>query len=205
MSFKIPCGGFRLDENSFSLDENGVLSVSGGNESVKTVNGITPDEKGNVEIEIPKFSDYFGGAPGEIKLDWDGSDNGQDTFVAGAATFYKISDLVFSREEVTNGSITVSSGAILSNFVDNTGCFGIGQGVMQIVFIPEKGNYKIASFEFTAPSAGIYFGKTSGWYIEEAKFNAPVPDSALYLNSNSGKRFQITVDDSGTITATEVT
>lgn len=31
MSFKIPCGGFRLDEESFSLDENGVLSVSGGN------------------------------------------------------------------------------------------------------------------------------------------------------------------------------
>ena len=30
MSFKIPCGGFKLDENSFSLDENGVLSVSGG-------------------------------------------------------------------------------------------------------------------------------------------------------------------------------
>ena len=30
MSFKIPCGGFKLDEKSFSLDENGVLSVSGG-------------------------------------------------------------------------------------------------------------------------------------------------------------------------------
>lgn len=30
MSFRIPCGGFKLDENSFSLDENGVLSVSGG-------------------------------------------------------------------------------------------------------------------------------------------------------------------------------
>ena len=30
MSFKIPCGGFRLDEKSFSLDENSVLSVSGG-------------------------------------------------------------------------------------------------------------------------------------------------------------------------------
>ena len=30
MSFKIPCGGFRLDEKSFPLDENGVLSVSGG-------------------------------------------------------------------------------------------------------------------------------------------------------------------------------
>ena len=30
MSFKIPCGGFKLDENSSQLDENGVLSVSGG-------------------------------------------------------------------------------------------------------------------------------------------------------------------------------
>ena len=30
MSFKSPCGGFKLDEKSFSLDENGVLSVSGG-------------------------------------------------------------------------------------------------------------------------------------------------------------------------------
>ena len=27
MSFKIPCGGFKLDEKSFSLDENGVLSI----------------------------------------------------------------------------------------------------------------------------------------------------------------------------------
>ena len=28
MSFKIPCGGFKLDEKSFSLDENGVLSIT---------------------------------------------------------------------------------------------------------------------------------------------------------------------------------
>ena len=38
MSFKIPCGGFRLDEESFSLDENGVLSVSGGGGG-----GVQPD------------------------------------------------------------------------------------------------------------------------------------------------------------------
>ena len=30
MSFKIPCGGFELDEKVFSLDENDVLSLSGG-------------------------------------------------------------------------------------------------------------------------------------------------------------------------------
>ena len=33
MSFKIPCGGFELDENIFSLDENDVLSLSGGAQS----------------------------------------------------------------------------------------------------------------------------------------------------------------------------
>lgn len=33
MSFKIPCGGFELDEKSFSLDENDVLSLSVGAQS----------------------------------------------------------------------------------------------------------------------------------------------------------------------------
>ena len=33
MSFKIPCGGFELDEKYFSLDENDVLSLSGGAQS----------------------------------------------------------------------------------------------------------------------------------------------------------------------------
>ena len=27
MSFKIPCGGFKLDEKLFSLDKNDVLSI----------------------------------------------------------------------------------------------------------------------------------------------------------------------------------
>ena len=43
MSFKIPCGGFKLDENSFSLDENGVLSVSGGGGGGSIPKPLTPD------------------------------------------------------------------------------------------------------------------------------------------------------------------
>lgn len=41
MSFKIPCGGFELDENVFSLDENDVLSLSGGSSSDFVVNFST--------------------------------------------------------------------------------------------------------------------------------------------------------------------
>lgn len=43
MSFKIPCGGFRLDENSFSLDENGVLSISGSGSDLTPIYIIDQD------------------------------------------------------------------------------------------------------------------------------------------------------------------
>ena len=48
MSFKIPCGGFRLDEKSFSLDENGVLSVSGGGGGMLIVNITNGPEEGSL-------------------------------------------------------------------------------------------------------------------------------------------------------------
>ena len=52
MSFKIPCGGFRLDEESFSLDENGVLSVSGG--------GVSPEEVvAIVKEQFPQIKEQF--------------------------------------------------------------------------------------------------------------------------------------------------
>ena len=53
MSFKIPCGGFKLDEESFSLDENGVLSVSGGG-------GVSPEEVAAiVKEQFPHIKEQF--------------------------------------------------------------------------------------------------------------------------------------------------
>ena len=54
MSFKIPCGGFKLDEKSFSLDDNGVLSVTGGGGG-----GVQPDYNQNDEAA----SDYIKNRP----------------------------------------------------------------------------------------------------------------------------------------------
>ena len=61
MSFKIPCGGFKLDEKSFSLDENGVLSVSGGG------GGVQPDWNQNDETaaDYVKNRPFYTGAPVE--------------------------------------------------------------------------------------------------------------------------------------------
>ena len=54
MSFKIPRGGFKLDEKSFSLDVNGVLSVSGGGEPDFYVNVVDAsfDEQGVADLTL---------------------------------------------------------------------------------------------------------------------------------------------------------
>ena len=65
MSFKIPCGGFKLDEKSFSLDENGVLSVSGGGGG-----GVQPNWNQNDETaaDYIKNRPFYTGDPSETVL-----------------------------------------------------------------------------------------------------------------------------------------
>lgn len=64
MSFKIPCGGFKLDEKSFSLDENGVLSVSGGG------GGVQPDwnQNDSAAADYVKNRPFYTGDPSETVL-----------------------------------------------------------------------------------------------------------------------------------------
>ena len=61
MSFKIPCGGFKLGEKSFSLDVNGVLSVSGG---------VQPDwnQNDSTAADYVKNRPFYTGDPVETVL-----------------------------------------------------------------------------------------------------------------------------------------
>ena len=63
MSFKIPCGGFELDENIFSLDENDVLSLSGGG-------GVQPDwnQNDSTAADYVKNRPFYTGDPVETVL-----------------------------------------------------------------------------------------------------------------------------------------
>lgn len=64
MSFKIPCGGFKLDEKSFSLDENGVLSVSGSG------GGVQPDwnQNNSTATDYIKNRPFYTGDSSETVL-----------------------------------------------------------------------------------------------------------------------------------------
>ena len=63
MSFKIPCGGFELDENVFSLDENDVLSLSGGG-------GVQPNwnQNDSTAADYVKNRPFYTGDPVETVL-----------------------------------------------------------------------------------------------------------------------------------------
>ena len=97
MSFKIPCGGFELDENIFSLDENDVLSLSGGG-------GVQPDwnQNDSTAADYVKNRPFYTGDPvptvllEEITVSFAAA-NGvymgelQSTFSATVGETYKVS------------------------------------------------------------------------------------------------------------------
>ena len=127
MSFKIPCGGFRLDENSFSLDENGVLSVSGGGGG-----GVQPDwnQNNDTAADYIKNRPFYTGDPSETVLveestvSFSGSDGMysaqiQSNFEATVGETYKV-----TWDGATYECVCVNFGNSL--FIGNLSIMGAG-------------------------------------------------------------------------------
>ena len=203
MSFKIPCGGFKLDEKLFSLDKNDVLS-------------------------IPKPLSYDYMPEGYPKKDgWsveqDGNTDGKIN-VAGTQ-IYKFSDRVLSYEDFLSAKYVLYEGeeqysGMVSKaepkqtqLADAVSRFECLHGGVQVVVVSED----------NAGTDGVIF-PTKGLYAFYSEHNPlfkliketitpmstdflPVVDDIIISSSttDSTKKFKITVDDSGTISATEVT
>lgn len=86
----------------------------------------------------------------------------------------------------------------------------------RVIFVPYD-NYTgvMANYEFIAPKAGIYFTTVNGIYTRSMTIPGykaikeeciPVVDDIIIRSStaDSEKKFKITVDDTGAISATEV-
>ena len=231
MSFKIPCGGFKLDEKSFSLDDNGVLSVSGGG------GGVQPDWNQNDSTA----TDYVKNRPGGytvvtkkgVDIKWDGVigdreyiDNG------GGILLVKVSDEVLTSEQLsgaeiiqtaTDGVQTMTQSFTINGnkLVDNDGIL-MEQGSFKFMVVGEQaaatsghsaGTYILHMVEggATAYVSSIYKQDETGIlpipeeYIDDAIQRVGAEVIIPSSTPGSIKKFKITVDDSGTISATEVT
>ena len=124
MSFKIPCGGFRLDEESFSLDENGVLSVSGG--GVFRVN-LTPINEGNQYSADKTFAEIVAAYKGGMEVE--------------AVTVESSDGLEYIsvyRLGVINGVENLISFVSVSNFMNSWYVYQATMGADGVVTITEK-------------------------------------------------------------------
>ena len=197
---KVPCGGFDLDESVFNVDKN--------SKQVKLNSPISYDY---MPEGYPKKDGW--------SVEWDGNTEGK--IAAVGASIYKFSDRVLSYEEFLSAQYVVYVGEeqysgmvseadpkqyqdtdAISEFVFNTTSF----------FVVSEDNAEVEGIIF--PTKGLYTRGVSKPFklIKEtitpmsADF-MPVVDGVIISSStaDSTKKFKITVDDSGTISATEVT
>ena len=149
---------------------------------------------------------------------FDKQTSGRDTFVYNSYNYYKISDFNPAPEDVISFKGTSEAGDNHSEIIVGNNCVAYGD----FIVVASAGDCSLAvdettTFSFTAPSAGLYA------IYEESEVNTTAGTGEFTLKPSSGnyiyitglflksstlgstKKFKITVDDSGTLSATEVT
>ena len=191
MSFKIPCGGFKLDEKLFSLDKNDVLSIPKPLTYDYMPEGYPSKSVGYVtlmEEQELKFSDSGGvfTADSPVQL---GIYVGQTYTVVWDGVEY--SCVCHVCED--------------SKYIGNPAAIGLESTGEPFLYVTEPiGQW--ASYD-TATSHTIEVMRQQETITPMSADFMPVVDGVIISSStaDSTKKFKITVDDSGTIKATEVT
>lgn len=172
----------------------------------------------NAQTTADKNKEILAGAFSSVAtFTFDKQTSGRDTFIFNAFDYYKISDFNPSPSDVSSFKGTRENGDELSEIDTGNNCVQYGLFIVVasagVCSIP-NGSHTLS---FTAPSAGLYarYGEdNSSMTAGTAEFTLRNPNgnytyiAGLFLRSSttgSTKKFKITVDDSGTISATEVT
>ena len=200
MSFKIPCGGFKLDEKSFSLDENGVLSIPKPLTYDYMPEGYPKKSIGTVtlmEEQEVAFSDSDGlmGAISPVTLDIKLGD--KLTVVWDGVSY----DVVVKKVMAGSNELIVFGNLGLTGFGETT-----DHPFIYAYAGPDKGKPMWLTAD-TATSHTIKVMRQQETITPMSADFMPVVDGVIISSStpDSTKKFKITVDDSGTIKATEVT
>ena len=142
---------------------------------------------------------------------FDKQTSGRDTFLFNGFNYYKISDFNPAKENVISFNGTAENGEESSIIRTGSNCVEYGR----FIVVASSGVCSLpitdtVTKSFTAPSAGLYAmyneGNTSAT-AGTGQFTMMQMDGLTIKSSTDGstKRFRITVDDTGTLKATEVT
>ena len=215
---KVPCGGFKLDENFLGMNENDELSLVGGSEG-KAYQYVVTDGNGNVKWEDRLAYDDskvvvdFGGGNRFVKVadevpSWASIDT---PIKIWANTGYNGTENPERYTDLGNGSFMIEDGQAVFIMTDNFVIDGTDDAVFR-----EKGVYfahhpdgiyitGIASADSDTPEI-TWDGNIETIKTIDPKYIPSELNEVILLSSTSGssKKFKTTVNDSGTITATEV-
>lgn len=211
---KVPCGGFKLDNSFLGMNENDELSLTGGGEG-KAYQYVVTDGEGGV-----KWEDRLAYDDRKLALD-----------TGDGAKLVKVADEVPSWATVdANIKIWLSDGSSATLLPEayhefGNGSFYVTEGICYFVMadndeqdgtvFPEKGVYfistdaihttGIASADSDTPEI-TWDGNVGNVKTIDPKYIPSELNEIVLPSSTSGssKKFKITVDDSGAITATEV-
>lgn len=146
-----------------------------------------------------------------VSFTFDKQTTDRDTFVFNAFDYYKISDFHPDPADVISFNGTRANGEVYNIIETGTNC--VGYGLFIVVNSPGSCSLPVTSsvtMNFTAPSSGLYAKYNEGNEINTAgtaNFEMKNQTGIVLYSStiNSGKKFKISVDDSGTLSVTEVT
>ena len=161
-----------------------------------------------------------------ILFEFDQRSEGRDNFIYNGYRYYKISDFSPDATEVVKFYGTQAGGSVFSLYTKGTNCDKYGFFVVVTTAgscsLPVNDN---VTAHFEAPSTGLYARYTPGnldqtagvgEFILPLKYSSvdtnlhPIISNIKYIEiksstTGSSKKFRITVDDTGTLSATEVT
>ena len=228
---KVPCGGFYLGDG---LTMDGDTLKSSGGEQVQTDwNQNDATAKDYIKNRPGGYEEGFeitwdGDTTGRVKATTEGG-------AGMPGEWYKVSDKILTADDIIGGTITLVQNGVTEQFVVldeeiSEQEFGYSMADFTVLIAMKQGTFNVNRANISIPETGIYFisaGDTTyissfsnstvhpfdDKYIPDsiarkAELDSRITEKEVILASSttdSTKKFKITVNDSGALTATEIT
>lgn len=225
---KIPCGGFYLGDG-LTMDGN-TLKSSGEKQVQTDWNQNNATAKDYIKNRPGGYEEGFeitwdGDTTGRVSITMEGMPGGR----------YKVSDKILTADQIIGSTITmIKNGATKQTVIIDEDIseqeFGYATIDFTVLIAMKQGTFNVNGANISIPETGIYFisaGSTTyisslsnitvhpfdDKYIPDtiarkAELDSRITEKEVILTSSttdSTKKFKITVNDSGTLTATEIT